>query len=89
MGHNLNCDNTSVNNTTLVGSLTSRLVDMISQEINKTDMQFKIHNQVINPIMCMIYKQLYPYIYAFVIVITLIFFMLITLLICFFIYLKK
>jgi hypothetical protein len=74
---------------TMVGSLTNKLVDMIIMEINKADMQVKIHKQIVNPVMCMIYQQLYPYIYAFVIVIVLIFFMMITLLVNFFIYLKR
>ena len=79
--------NNSSNN--LVGALTNRILEMIIIEINKTDMQFKIQNSIINPLMFLIYKQLYPYLYAFIILIFLMFIMLIALLICFFIYLRK
>lgn len=73
----------------LVGGLTNRLVEMMMMEIQKPDMKTKIQDQIIHPVMAMIYKQLYPYIYTFIIVFFLIFFMLCALLVCFFIYLKK
>lgn len=75
--------------TSLVGGLTNRLVEMMMVEIKKPDMQTKIKNQIIHPVMDMIYKQLYPYIYTFITVFFLIFCMLFALLVCFFIYLKK
>lgn len=82
--------NTAIcNNNTLVWSLTNKLVDMIIAEINKKEMQCKIEDKIIHPVMDMIYKQLYPYIYTFVIIIVLMFLMLITLSISFFIYLRK
>lgn len=76
-------------NNNLIGALTNRILEMIIIEINKTDMQCKIQNSIINPLMYLIYKQLYPYLYAFIITIFLMFIMLIALLICFFIYLRK
>ncbi len=77
------------NNNNLVGALTNKILELIIMEINKTDMQCKIQNSIINPLMFLIYKQLYPYLYAFIILIFLMFIMLIALLVCFFIYLRK
>lgn len=74
---------------TLVGAVTNKILEMIIIEITKTDMQCKIQNSIINPLMYLIYKQLYPYLYAFIILIFLMFVMLIALLVCFFIYLRK
>lgn len=76
-------------NNNLVGALTNKILQMIIMEINKTDMQCKIQNSIINPLMFLIYKQLYPYLYAFIILIFLMFIMLTALLVCFFIYLRK
>jgi len=76
-------------NNSLIGALTNRILEMVILEINKTDMQCKIQNSIINPLMYLIYKQLYPYLYAFIILIFLMFVMLMALLICFFIYLRK
>jgi hypothetical protein len=79
----------STSSSNLIGALTNKMLEMIILEINKTDMQCKIQNSIINPLMYLLYKQLYPYLYAFIILMFLMFIMLIALLICFFIYLRK
>lgn len=84
-----NHSNHQTQNNTLVGTVTNKILEMLMIEINKPEMQCKIKNSIINPLMYLIYKQLYPYLYAFVILIFLMFIMLIALLVCFFIYLRR
>lgn len=46
--------------------MTSKVVNMIVNEMNKSDMQDIIRQKIINPVINMMYTQLYPYIIALI-----------------------
>ena len=46
----------------VVNTLTSKVFNMIANEINKDDMQLIIKQKIITPVINMIYAELHPYI---------------------------
>ena len=64
-------------NNVLVKFLTGKIVKMVGEEIKKEETQKLVRENVILPIIHVIYKELYPYIYGFITVIS--FILLITL----------
>lgn len=49
--------------------MTTKVVNMIVNEMNKSDMQMMIRQKIINPVIQMIYAELYPYIMALIVTI--------------------
>jgi hypothetical protein len=73
----------------LIRNITNKVINMVSNEMNKSEIQIHIRKKIINPLISIIYHELYPYIYALVIVIMMILVFTILILICLiFIYLK-
>lgn len=46
--------------------LTSKLINLVTSEINKPDTQVLVREKIILPIITLIYSELYPYIIALV-----------------------
>lgn len=53
----------------IVKMLASKLIALISDEINKQETQILIKQKVITPVINMIYAELYPYIIALIVTI--------------------
>lgn len=49
--------------------MTSKVVNMVVTEMNKSDMQAVIRQKIIIPVINMIYAELYPYIIALIVTI--------------------
>lgn len=63
---------------TIINATLSKIMHIISEEVDKKETQLIIKEKLIYPIITMIYKELYPYIIAVVVVI--LFILLITIL---------
>jgi hypothetical protein len=63
---------------TIINATLSKIMHIISEEVDKKETQLIIKEKLIYPIITMIYKELYPYIIAAVVVI--LFILLITIL---------
>lgn len=64
--------------TKVINATISKIINIISDEIDNKETQILIKQKLIYPIITMIYKELYPYIIA--LVVTILFILLITIL---------
>jgi hypothetical protein len=64
--------------TKVINATISKIINIISDEIDNKETQILIKQRLIYPIITMIYKELYPYIIA--LVVTILFILLITIL---------
>lgn len=47
--------------------LTKKIIEIISEEISKTESQILIKRKIVTPVINMIYNELYPYIIAMIV----------------------
>lgn len=70
--------------------ITSKLISLVTSEINKPDTQVLVREKLILPIIMLIYSELYPYIIALVTTISIILILsILTFIFFIFTYLKK
>ena len=70
--------------------ITSKLINLVTSEINKPDTQVLVREKIILPIITLIYTELYPYIIALVTTISIILVLsILTFIFFIFTYLKK
>jgi len=70
--------------------ITSKLISLITSEINKPDTQVLVREKIILPIITLIYSELYPYIIALVTTVSIILVLsILTFIFFIFTYLKK
>lgn len=75
--------------TNIIKHLTSRILTLASEEINKPETQTLLKQRIITPVIYMIYKELYPYIIALTITIAIILLLSILTFIAFIVYYLK
>lgn len=56
-------------NTSIIKMVATKLLALISDEVNKKETQILIKEKVITPVINMIYAELYPYIIALIVTI--------------------
>lgn len=59
------------NQSAVLKRLTQKLLDVLSAEINKTDIREAIKEKMISPLLQIVYKEIHQYIYGLVILISL------------------
>lgn len=79
----------SIASCTMVKNLANRLLQLVSQELNKTESQALIRRNIIVPVINMMYSELYPYIISLVVTMTLIMVFSLATFLCFILYYFK
>lgn len=67
----------------IIKQLTSKIVTLISGEINKKETQVLVREKIIIPVINLIYTELYPYILGLITIISIILFVSVSTLVCF------
>lgn len=65
-------ENTTGTCNNAIKMITSKVINMVISEMNKSDMQSIIRQKIITPVINMIYTELYPYIIALIITVSVI-----------------